>query len=229
MRRFAQVLGVLLAVVATGLPTAAGAFPMRFGGFGGARGHVFAGGHAFASPFFGRPFFRPPFVGKPFFHSRAFRAFVVPFPIGFGGWAPFYGYPSPYYGYPPPYGAACGGASYDPTPVAFSIPPTYTPPIQAIPTAPPVPPMPEVVEFPTGRYERRGDGIDTAYRWVWIPNPPTAPPPRSEPGDADTPPARPSPGRLFRWTDDQGVVHLTNLWQSVPPQYRQQAKPPETS
>ena len=35
--------------------------------------------------------------------------------------------------------------------------------------------------------------------------------------------------RLYRWTDDQGVVHLTNLWDEVPPQYRQQVKPPQTS
>jgi hypothetical protein len=33
--------------------------------------------------------------------------------------------------------------------------------------------------------------------------------------------------RLYRWTDDQGVVHLTNLWDEVPPQYRQQVKPPK--
>jgi hypothetical protein len=39
----------------------------------------------------------------------------------------------------------------------------------------------------------------------------------------------PPPARLYRWTDDQGVVHLTNLLEEVPPQYRQQAKPPQTS
>ena len=33
------------------------------------------------------------------------------------------------------------------------------------------------VVFPEGRYVLQGDGIDVPYRWVWIPNPPTAPPP----------------------------------------------------
>jgi len=33
--------------------------------------------------------------------------------------------------------------------------------------------------------------------------------------------------KLYRWTDDQGVVHLTNLLDQVPPQYRQQVKPPK--
>lgn len=27
-----------------------------------------------------------------------------------------------------------------------------------------------------GRYVLRGDGITTAYQWVWIPNPPSTPP-----------------------------------------------------
>ena len=35
------------------------------------------------------------------------------------------------------------------------------------------------VVFPEGRYVLQGDGIDIPYRWVWIPNPPTAPPPPS--------------------------------------------------
>lgn len=38
---------------------------------------------------------------------------------------------------------------------------------------------PTVVQYPHGRYELRGDGIYTAYRWVWIPSaPPPPPPPR---------------------------------------------------
>lgn len=32
-----------------------------------------------------------------------------------------------------------------------------------------------VVEYPHGRYVLRGDGINVAYRWVWIPNAPAPP------------------------------------------------------
>ena len=33
------------------------------------------------------------------------------------------------------------------------------------------------VQYPHGRYELRGDGVNTAYQWVWIPNAPPPPPP----------------------------------------------------
>lgn len=52
------------------------------------------------------------------------------------------------------------------------------------PTPPPPPAYPTVVEYPHGRYELRGDGIRTAYQWVWIPKAPPPPPP---------PPAAPPP------------------------------------
>lgn len=38
-----------------------------------------------------------------------------------------------------------------------------------------------VVQYPHGRYELRGDGVYTAYQWVWIPNVPVAPPPPPPP------------------------------------------------
>ena len=41
-----------------------------------------------------------------------------------------------------------------------------------------------VVQYPNGRYELRGDGVYTAYQWVWIANAPLPPPP---------PPAPPAP------------------------------------
>ena len=43
-----------------------------------------------------------------------------------------------------------------------------------------------VIQYPHGRYELHGDGVYTAYRWVWIPvallppPPPPAPPPLSQ-------------------------------------------------
>jgi hypothetical protein len=222
MRRLALILGVSLAILAPGVSTPAAAFPMRFGGAGG---HGFIGGHVFSRSF--RP---PPFIPRPFIRRHVFGRFAVPVPVPigiYGAWPPFYGYPLPYYGYPSVY-----GATYDPSQLgAYDAPAAYAAPEpQPIRFAsPPPPPMPDVVEYSTGRYQLRGDGTTTAYRWVWIPNPPPAPPAQSGPADAGAAPSQPSPGRLYRWTDDQGVVHLTNLWQTVPPQYREQAKHPQTS
>lgn len=51
------------------------------------------------------------------------------------------------------------------------------------------PPYATVVQYPHGRYELRGDGIQTPYQWVWIPNPPPPPPP---PAAAPAPPPAPS-------------------------------------
>jgi hypothetical protein len=234
MKRLALILGLSLAILATGVPVSAQGMRMRFGGggFHGFMGGRFAGGRFAGGNGFGRPI-APPFARRPFFGKRFDRfAFVLPVPVGFyGAWSPFYGYP---YGYPPPYGGY--PPPYANYPVAYDLPAASQtahdpPPLLYTPTAvraiPPVPspPMPEVVEFSTGRYHLRDDGSGTAYSWVWIPNPPTAPP-----ADAQSPaPAQPPHTRLYRWTDDQGVVHLTNLWDEVPPQYRQQVKPPQTS
>jgi Domain of unknown function (DUF4124) len=85
------------------------------------------------------------------------------------------------------------------------------------------------VEFPTGRYELRGDGVTSPYQWVWIPNPPSAPPP-----DPVAPPPTPtlapqpvtprrSPMTVYRWTDDDGVTTLTDNLDLVPTRYRAQA------
>ena len=67
-----------------------------------------------------------------------------------------------------------------PYPYASQVAPSQMVVVQ--PTAPPPPPShPTVVQYPHGRYELRGDGVQTAYQWVWIPNapppPPAAPPP----------------------------------------------------
>ncbi len=47
------------------------------------------------------------------------------------------------------------------------------------PAPAPAPRYSNVVWYPHGRYELRGDGVTTAYQWVWIPNPP--PPPAAPP------------------------------------------------
>ena len=61
----------------------------------------------------------------------------------------------------------------------------YVPP----PAVAQTPPYPTVVQYPHGRYELRGDGIQMPYQWVWIPNPPLPPPP---PAAAPAPPSAPS-------------------------------------
>ena len=92
MKRLALILGLSLAILATGAPVQAQRFQMRFGGFGG---HGFAGGRFAGGHGFGHSM-APPFARQPFFPGRRFNrfAFVVPVPVGFfGAWSPFYGYP----------------------------------------------------------------------------------------------------------------------------------------
>src|SRR5438876_5016497 len=138
--------------------TPAAAFA-NHGGFHGGRvavGQV-AGGPVVTRPFVTHPFVSHPFVAHPFLHHRFFRPFV-----------PFGVITSPVVIYASP-------------PVAYSAPPTSydSPPIVGnVAVAPAPAPMPTVVQYPEGRYELRGDGVTTAYTWVWIPNPP---PPRRRP------------------------------------------------
>ena len=130
--------------------------------------------------------------------------------------------------YAPPlvYGSplAYDSAGYDPY-ASYSPPVSYGPnmggAISLAPSPPPSPPT--VVEFPTGRYELRGDGMATPYTWVWIPNPPSAPPTQAP--DPPDPPAS-SHRQLYRWTDEAGVAHWTDRGDAVPEQYRAQAQPP---
>ncbi len=109
-------------------------------------------------------------------------------------------------------------------------PPVYAPPpvYSSLAIAQPAPPAPpRVVHYPTGRYELRGDGIATPYTWVWIPNPPSAPPAPPTPPPAaapDEPPtSRETPPReqVYQWVDEQGVAHWTNRVDRVPRRYRE--------
>jgi hypothetical protein len=86
--------------------------------------------------------------------------------------APAYYYPA-YYPYAYPYYYDRVVYVQSPPAVEYQSPPQY----QA--QAQPQQQHPTVVEYPHGRYELRGDGIRTAYQWVWIPKPP--PPPAAAP------------------------------------------------
>jgi hypothetical protein len=112
---------------------------------------------------------------------------------------------------------------YVPEPVYYPPPPpAYSPPASAVPA-----PTETVIEHPNGRYELRGDGIVTPYRWVWIPNPPSAPPADAAPDvTPKSAPAAPEPRQrteLYRWKDDDGAVHWTDRWEKVPEAYRARA------
>ena len=152
-----------------------------------------------------------------FGHHRFFPGHVVTFGVVVA--PPVIAYSSPPVFYAPP-------AYYAPPAAAYS-PAVYSQP-------PPPPPWPRVVEFPTGRYELRGDGVTTPYMWVWIPNPPPPPaapppppaPPTGAPTSSDRLPARHT--QTYHWTDEQGVVHWTDRFEAVPQRYRQEAKTPKS-
>jgi len=181
---------------------------------------VSGGGRAIVT----RPgFVHHPFIHRPFIH----RPFIHPFfPFGVVAAAPAFAYAAPAY-YPPP--AYYSAPYYDPPsyadPVTYSPPATYAPAPSSTVSVAPAPQAPTVVQFATGRYELRGDGVTSPYMWVWIPNPPASPPPTppAEPGaSSGKAPAR--MGHLYRWTDDQGVVYWTDRLDAVPEQYRSRAK-----
>jgi hypothetical protein len=121
----------------------------------------------------------------------------------------------PDYSYTPP------PPIYTPPPVIYTPPAAYYPPAPSYapasyapapppPPAPAAPPEPRVVEFDSGRYEMRGDGIRDPYVWVWVPKAPSTPP-----GVPPRPPAT-----VYRWTDEAGVTTLTDDPNKVPAQFR---------
>ena len=92
----------------------------------------------------------------------------------------------PVYAYPPPvverpvvvqqpvYAApAYATPAYAPPPPAYAS--------RTVALQPPPASHSNAVQYPHGRYELRGDGVRTAYQWVWIPNAPPPPPPPAAP------------------------------------------------
>jgi len=97
------------------------------------------------------------------FHGRGCcwsRGFVGGVFVGSAFWAPFYAYP--YYPYAYPYPAYA--------PPLYMTPPAYQSQLYL------GPPAPREVCYVGGCYHLEGDGMTTAYRWVWVPNVPAAPP-----------------------------------------------------
>ncbi len=96
------------------------------------------------------------------------------------GW--FFGSYTPLVTYPP------AQVSPAPPPPVVYLTPVPTEPDLAYVPPPPVEPAPEV-KFPTGRWERHGNGVDYPYVWVWVPEyraasaalQPTSPPQPSAP------------------------------------------------
>ena len=200
-------------------PTGASAGGLHDGRVDIRPGGFFAPPHSARHPFPGRPF-QSNRVGRHQIDRRHFshRHFTS---LGFST----LGYVSPpgFYG-TPDYGV------YD-LPDPYAAPVVYGQPAITAAVAPAPPPAPSVVEYSTGRYELRGDGMSVPYTWVWIPNapppPPSAPPATAQAQSSARPAddARPAKQRqLYRWTDDQDVVYWTDNPESVPDQYRARLK-----
>jgi hypothetical protein len=68
---------------------------------------------------------------------------------------------------------------YSPAPAYNAPPPAYS--RQTYLASAPA--QSRVIQYPHGRYELRGDGVSSAYQWVWVPGaaaiPPVPPPPPS--------------------------------------------------
>jgi len=199
----------------------------------GGRSPSFGSQHSFPRPLVPqRPFFHP----RPFFPHHFRRHFFGGF-NSFGGFDSFPLVTSSVFAYAPPaYDSSAAYGSppaiynvYNPAVEVYNAPPGgYNPPADGSVSVPP--PAPTVVEYATGRYELRGDGMTAPYSWVWIPNPPPGPPgapPTGGPASGE--PSTSRHGQIYRWTDDQGVMHMTDRWDAVPPQYRTQAKPKQPS
>ena len=189
-------------------PTAA--FAQRAGGRVWRGSGVMVGHPTGSRPFAHRHGAPGSFASRSFFHRPfALGIAIVGYRLSYGGLS-YYGAPSGYY--------------YDPS-LAYAPPVTYGSPMGGAVSLAPSPPMPSVIEYPTGRYELRGDGVTAPYRWVWIPNPPSAPPTAPPPADAPKSPAPPTSGparptTVYRWTDAEGVLHLTDRRDSIPARYR---------
>jgi hypothetical protein len=84
---------------------------------------------------------------------------------------PYYYYPYyfSYYSAPPSYAPQQNYSNYSDAPSGYGAPQGYL-------DMSPAPQIEREVFFPEGRYVLLGDGDAVPFRWVWVPNPPAAPP-----------------------------------------------------
>ena len=163
--------------------------------------------------------FRHHHGGRPFFSWGVATVYIPPWYYGYGT-LPYYSAPPAYSGVP---------TYYEPT---YSAPWPNGPRMGGSVSVAVAPPAPNTIQYPNGRWELSGDGMTTPYTWVWIPNPPPPPPagppapPEESSGEQPTSSGRSPapPSKVYRWIDEQGVVHLTNRADAVPTMYRGQAK-----
>lgn len=138
-----------------------------------------------------------------------------------------------FYGFVPiyaaPYSYSAAPYSYPVSPYSYPAYPSPYPGYDSGMQMDVAPATPQEICYPNGCYRLQGDGVTTAYRWLWVPAPPpppppppAGPPPESAPEPSSAPP--PLQGVLYRWTDEQGVVHWTQGWDAVPARYRSQVK-----
>jgi hypothetical protein len=138
------------------------------------------------------------------------------------------------FGRGPSRSSAVGYPVFVPVPVSPGYPELYDPAalygppagMEVVTPTLAAPPAPTSIEHRGGRYELRGDGVATPHVWVWLPDPPSAPP-GGPPAAAPVPPmalAPPESTEIYRFTDEQGVVNWTDRWDSIPERYRAQAK-----
>lgn len=164
MRRVLAVLLVVTCVVALAPPAA------------------YAGGHGAARVAIGLATFA---IFAPFIIAGEILSLALPpyrAPAVVVAPPPAYYAPAPAYSAPPP-------AYYAPAPAYSAPPPAYSAPTAYVRQtyAAPAPAQPRVIQYPGGRYELRGDGIATAYEWVWIPNPTNLPSPPGAPSAYSAP------------------------------------------
>ena len=170
MRKALAIVGSALALAALAPIASEAAGAMGMSSSRGQQGASFRGQN-----FRGQNFHGQNFRGHPFPNNRSnFNRFRHYWPYYYQSYYPYYSsfYPysaSPsyapqqnydYFGAPSGYGAPQGYGYLDMAPA---------------------PQVEREVFFPEGRYVLLGDGDTTPFRWVWVPNPPTAPP--SEPQD----------------------------------------------
>jgi len=161
MRKALAIVGSALALAALAPIASEAAGRMGMASSRGQQGASFRGQNFHGQSFHGHPFPNNRFN---FYRSRYFRPnYYWPY------YYPYYSsYDSSYYSAPPSY-TPQQNYNYSGAPYGYGAPQGYL-------DMAPAPQIEREVFFPEGRYVLLGDGDTTPFRWVWVPNPPSAPP-----------------------------------------------------